>query len=74
MNLKQRPAMPKQETDLSPLERFENGQWLTTLEYSLILGIPLTELDQRRRLGQLSPLVEKERRSPLSWFFRKKHD
>ena len=66
-----RPIMPTQEPSKSLLERFNDGHWLTDLQYALLLGLTISELDHRRRLGHLSPLIETRLRSPRKWEYRK---
>lgn len=70
MQLKSRPIMPKQETALSLIDRFRKGEWLSSLEYSVVLEIPLNELDQRRRAGNISPLIEVRQKLPRQWEYR----
>ena len=70
MQLKSRPIMPKQETSLSLHEMFRRGDWLSALEYALILEIPISELDQRCRSGHISPLVEVRQKLPRQWEYR----
>jgi hypothetical protein len=69
-NLNARPAMPELVSSDSLINRFRRGEWLSSLEYSLVLEIPINELDHRRGAGQISPLIETRLRSPRQWEYR----
>ena len=71
MELNARPILPQQLPSDSLINQFNNGHWVTDLQYALLLGLTISELDHRRRLGHLSPLIETRRRSPRKWEYRK---
>lgn len=70
MELNARPVMPKTQPSDSLTDRFRKGKWLSSLEYSLVLEIPLNELDHRRRAGNISPLIEVRQKLPRQWEYR----